>query len=373
MSARAASAGRVSARAAERERTLTRRELTVALAARQMLLARERLDPAEAIARLTPLQGQHPAAGYIGLAARLEGFRRADLEHAIEAGRVFKSTLMRRTLHLSSAAEHPAYAQLARQGWLRTWRKRYAGLEEEQVRRELRAFFRRPRGNDEIRARVPAYIGEVGNEWEAVWFARALLPLLQLPPAGFYEDRRRPRFAVLPGRLPTPQAAAALVLRRYLAAFGPASLRDVSAWAGAPQADFAPALQRVRTVSYRDENGIELLDLPGQPLPPAGTPLPVRLLGHWDQQLLAHADRERILPRELGPVGITLSGSPTVTVDGRVAASWELTREDGRALVTVTPHAEVPRAARAEIQAEAERTLGACEPEAARIDVIWSA
>src|SRR3954463_11625538 len=95
--------------------TLTRPELTAALTVRQMLHLRRRLDPAEAIRRLTPLQGQHPPAPYLALAARLDGFTRQALEAAIGARRVVKTTIMRLTLHLAAADEYPAYAQLTRQ------------------------------------------------------------------------------------------------------------------------------------------------------------------------------------------------------------------------------------------------------------------
>ena len=112
-------------------RTLTRPELTAALAARQGLIERRRLDPAEAIRRLTPLQGQHPPAPFIALAARLDGFTRADLEAAITAGSVVKTTINRLTLHLAAAADYPAYAQLTRQPRMRSWRKQYPHLDEE--------------------------------------------------------------------------------------------------------------------------------------------------------------------------------------------------------------------------------------------------
>ncbi|MEA2301654.1 MAG: hypothetical protein QOE44_2189, partial [Solirubrobacteraceae bacterium] len=84
-------------------RTLTRRELTAALAARQMLLERQSLAPEEAIRRLTPLQAQDPPAPYVALAARLDGFARADLETAVARGGVVKTTIMRMTLHLAAA------------------------------------------------------------------------------------------------------------------------------------------------------------------------------------------------------------------------------------------------------------------------------
>ena len=81
----------------------------------------------------------------------------------------------------------------------------------------------------------------------------------------------------------------------------------------------------------------------------------MRFLAHWDQTLLAYADRDRIIPGELLPLQLTLSGSPTVTVDGRVAASWSLNHEDRTATVEITPHADIPRAVHAELRAEAER------------------
>ena len=350
-------------------RTLTRQELTAALAARQMLLERRRLAPAEAIRLLTPLQGQHPPAPYIALAARLDGFDRVDLEAAIRSRRVVKSTLMRLTLHVAAAAEYPAYAQLARQAGMRKWRDTYAHLDEARVAAELGAWLAQPRTNGEIRARILRYEGVADDPWTPVIFARTLLPLVQLPPAGFWDDKRRPGFVLDPRPRPDPVAAAMLVLSRYLAAFGPAGRRDAAAWAGVAQRDLAEAWTRLPVLTYRDERGAELLDLPGLPLPPASTALPVRLLANWDQPLLAHAERERILPPELLPLKLTLSGDPTVTVDGRVAASWQLRREGDAVQLTVTPLVELRRSARAEIRAEAERTARFCEPGARSIDV----
>lgn len=353
--------------------SLTRRELTAALAARQLLLERASLSPAEAIRRLTPLQGQHPPAPYIALAARLEGFTREALEAAIEARAVVKTTIMRLTLHLADAGDYPAYAQLSRQSWLRKWRATYPRLDEEKVAAELGAWLTEPRTNTEIREHVRAsYDGVPDFSYAPVMFVRTLLPVVQLPPAGFYDDtRRKTAFVIDPRPRPDRVDAAAHVIRRYLAAFGPAQKRDVAAWLGAAQADFAEAWERVETVTYRDEHGRTLLDLPGQPLPPADTPLPPRLLGHWDQALLAYQDRERIIPPEVAPLQLTLSGSPTVTVDGRVAASWELRREGDDVTVTIEPHADIPRSSRAAIRGEAERTARICEPGAERIEVAW--
>jgi Winged helix DNA-binding domain len=285
---------------------------------------------------------------------------------------VVNTTIMRLTLHLADAGDYPAYAQLSRQAWLRKWRATYPHLDEADVTSELGAWLRTPRTNAEIREHVrQRYDGVPEFSYAPLIFARTLLPVVQLPPAGFYDDpRRKIAFVADPRPRPDRVDAAERVIRRYLAAFGPAQKRDVAAWLGAAQADFGDAWEHIETVSYRDEQGRELFDLPGQPLPPADTPLPPRLLGHWDQTLLAHQDRERIIPPELRPLQLTLSGSPTVTVEGRVAASWGYRREDDSVIVTIEPHTDIPRSARATIREEAQRTARICEPDAERYEVV---
>jgi len=351
-------------------RTLTREELTAALAARQMLLERQPLDPVEAIRRLTPLQGQDSRAPYVALAARLAEFSRAGLEAAFERRDVVKTTIMRLTLHIAATDEYPAYAQLARQARMRTWRKTYAHLDEEAVTAELAGWLAEPRTNDEIRERVRGYEGVPQDEWGSILFARIVLALVQLPPAGYWGERRRASFVCDATPRPAPADAATHVLARYLAAFGPASRRDVASWAGVAQRDFAAAFERLETVSFEDEHGVELLDIPGQPLPSASTPLPPRFLARWDQALLAYADRERIIPLELQPLKLTLSGDQTVTVDGRVAASWKIERSAKVVRVVIEPHREIRRPARAGIRAEAERTARFCVPGAERVEVV---
>ncbi len=200
----------------------------------------------------------------------------------------------------------------------------------------------------------------------------AAASLVQLPPAGAWDDRGRSAFVVHDRALPSREVAAAHVLRRYLAAFGPATLRDPAAWAGVAQSDFAGAPERLGAVTHRDETGRALLDLPGAPLPPAGTPLPVRLLAHWDQPLLAYADRERIMAPEVQALKLTISDDPTVTVDGRVAAGWGWERSETTVRITITPHLGLRRGARAEIRAEARRTARICKPDARRAQVVFT-
>ena len=345
-------------------RILTREELTAALAARQFLLERATLAPAEAIRRLTPLQGQHPPSPHIALAARLDGFSPRQLEAALDARSVVKSTIMRMTLHLAAADDYPAYAQLARQARMRRWRNVYPAFDQERATRELAAWLTEPRSNREIREHVIAYDGAPQDPNMPILVARTLVPLVQLPPAGHWRDTtRNSRHVLDPRPLPSAEDAGALVLTRYLEAFGPASRKDVAAWAGVAQRDFP--WHRVHMVSYRDETGRELLDLPGRPLPPASTELPPRFLSNWDQPLLAYADRDRIIPPELQPLKLTLSGATTLTVAGRVVASW--TMEDGR--LTISPHTDFPRAG---VEAEALRTARFCAPDAPKHEVAWA-
>ena len=229
------------------------------------------------------------------------------------------------------------------------------GLDEERVAADLTAFLKTPRTNVELRERIATHDGAPPDPNMPLLYARTLLPLTFLPPAGHWRDTtRKARFVLDPRPLPDPEAAAALVLTRYLEAFGPASKKDVADWAGVAQRDFP--WHKVETIAYRDEKGRELLDLPGQPLPPADTKLPPRFLGHWDQPLLAYADRDRIIPPEIRPLKLTLSGDCTVTVDGRVAASW---RMDGPKLL-IKPHTDFDHAA---VKDEALRTARFCAPE----------
>ena len=65
------------------------------------------------------------------------------------------------------------------------------------------------------------------------------------------------------------------------------------------------------------------------------------------------------------PLKLTLSGDTTLTVDGRVVASWTI---DGPRL-TITPHVDFPRAG---VEEEALRTARFCAPEHDRHEVAWA-
>src|SRR5204863_7940547 len=158
---------------------------------------------------------------------------------------------------------------------------------------------------------------------------RTQLPLVLLPGDhewGFPGDAH---FALaeewLAGSLAMEDRPRTLVLR-YLAAFGPASASDIQAWSGLT--GLTPVLNELRPQLrvFRDERRRELFDLPEAPRPPADTPVPVRFVADFDNLILSHADRTRVIADEHRPVVITNNGQvlPTFLVDGFVAGTWRV-------------------------------------------------
>src|SRR5205823_5089836 len=151
-----------------------------------------------------------------------------------------------------------------------------------------------------------------------------------------------------------PLEARAEVLRRYLAAFGPASRRDIVAWSMMHVPEIARALERLEPLlRFRDEHGRELLDVSRAPMPEADTPAPVRFLPKWDNLLLAFADRTRVLPEQYRKKVIRMNGdvAQTFLVDGFVAGTWHV--ENGR--VVLEPFAPLSRSVRRDLEDEAGR------------------
>ncbi len=215
------------------------------------------------------------------------------------------------------------------------------------------------------------YEGVADDNYWPILFARTLLPLVQVPPAGFWRDRTRPRFVVDARPLPDPATPRRSCWSATWAPSGRRACATPPPGRASRSATSRAARERAaRPSPTRDERGAELLDLPGAPLPPARTRLPVRLLARWDQALLAYADRARIIPPEVEPLKLTHSGDQTITVDGRVAASWWLRRARESVQVEVRPHVDIRRSAHAPIRAEAKRTARFAEPDARRIEVV---
>jgi hypothetical protein len=115
-----------------------------------------------------------------------------------------------------------------------------------------------------------------------------------------------------------------------------------------------------------DEDGSELFDLPDAPRPNPDTPAPPRFLPVFDNVLLAHADRRRILSeahrKMLFGTAALLEG--TILVDGFVGSRWKITQQRGRAVLTVEPFAPLRDRDRAAISEEAADLLSFALPTA---------
>jgi hypothetical protein len=343
-------------------RELSLRELNRALLARQLLLERRPLPVAKAIERVAALQAQWPPAPYIALWSRVEGFRREHLLRAIERKRVVKATLMRATLHHVSAADYLAYAGLfhaarrkaverdvARVGvdgdFARLTRRLVAQVADEpRTRPELIRLLDLPRLDATDRA-----------SWLTWHLLSARAKLVHGPSSSVWRrNTGGGTFATAAGWLGAEAGAdSAHLVRRYLAAFGPATRSDVLRWTGLPAPVLEPAFTALRLRRFRDDKGRGLLDLPRAPLPPAGTPSPPRFLPMWDSALLAHDDRTRLLPEEHRKTVIKPNGDvrQTFLVDGFVAGLWEL--DGGK--VELEPFQPLPRSVQRELRREAGR------------------
>jgi hypothetical protein len=339
------------------ERVLTLRELNRATLARQLLLERRKLSPARAIEHLVGMQAQWPPAPYVGLWSRVEGFRREALERAVLRGEVLKPTVMRGTLHLITKRDYPLFWWALRD--MPTW------YQAQHLERALTLV-------DGVRRLAPLTHAE-GLAWleqehghaddtdrRRIFHAlRRRAHLLHAQESALYKVQAR---AVVfhahdePEEVDVIQARTALV-RRYLAAFGPASKKDISRWCGLRVSDIVPALEALEPLRrFVNEDGKELLDVPRAPLPPAETTAPVRFLPKWDNVLLSFDDRRRMLPPEHKEAVFATNGDvgQTVLVDGRVAATWKA--QGGR--VAVDYLEPVTRTQRAEVADEAERLAG---------------
>ncbi len=337
-------------------RTLSQRELNRALLARQLLLERVRLPIPRALERLGGIQDQYAPNAYIRLWSCLEGFRRDDLTRALERRSVVQATLLRSTIHVVSRRDYWPFAVAIRAAqrdwWLRTRKPRTSERELERKAEKLRALMvEGPRRQEEL-------VEVVGRSWGMVgpW-----LDLVRVPPSGTWEKRRAHLFQTAEGWVRPedvdPVSALDHLVRRYLAAFGPASRGDIAQWAGMRLGDVAPALDRLPLRRFRDERGGELLDLPRAALPDPETTAPVRFLPTWDAILLVHARRTGVLPERYRPLIFTTKMPQSVgtfLVDGAVAGTWRY--DDGR--IRWEAFERIGRADAREVDNEAE-CLGA--------------
>ncbi|WP_437878474.1 winged helix DNA-binding domain-containing protein [Sorangium sp. So ce513] len=249
-------------------------------------------------------------------------------------------------------------------------RARADALDIDRLVAEARAYFdEEPRTMDELRDHL-AQRHPDGDVRAMALAVRMHLPVVQVPTEAAWGYPGTADFAPAASWLGEPfregGGPEALVLR-YLASFGPATATDVQAWSGLTRIKDVLQSLRERLCTFRDERGRELFDLPDAPRPPADTAAPVRFLPDYDNLLLAHDDRTRVIADEHRG-RITLSANlrilPTFLVDGFVAGTWTIERKKASATLVIAPFAALSREARDRLAEEGEALLRFVEEDA---------
>ncbi|HEX8158588.1 MAG TPA: winged helix DNA-binding domain-containing protein [Solirubrobacteraceae bacterium] len=357
--------------------TLTVKELNRATLARQMLLQRGAVGVVDGVERLAGMQAQEPKHPYIGLWTRIEGFEAGDLRAALLAREVVRATLMRSTLHLMSAAQYSALRMSMQPSMsvaLRALGARSQGLDLGRVLPAARALLAgRPLAFDEIRARLQEQFPDV-NDRALGYAVRTLVALVMVPAE---QERwgfpRVAEFALAEDWLGTPPADAdpQALVRCYLGAFGPASAADAQAWSGVGGMKKVLDAMRSELVVFADSRGRELLDLPDAPRPGKKVSAPPRFLPEFDNLVLAHDDRARIIADEHRPRVTTknLRVRSTFLWDGFVRGTWTIETKRRVATLRLAPFSALPRSAVKQLRTEGEALLAFAAPDAADYDV----
>jgi hypothetical protein len=315
------------------------------------------------IEHLVGLQAQEPKDPYVTLWSRIEGFRPEELEGLIEGRKAVRMTLMRGTIHLVTdrdclalrPAMQPVCERMFWSGSPFGKQLRAVDVDVDAVVAAGRAHLAEPL----TRAQLRPLLAErwPGADADSLTYAVAyLVPLVQVPPRGLWSRSGRATLTTADswlGRRIKHSAKPDDAVRRYLAAFGPASVKDIATWSGLTGVrEIVERLRRgLRT--FRDENGVELFDVPDAPLAGPDTPAPVRFLAEYDNVFLSHADRSRIVDPALRPQFGSWEGRffRIVLVGGFISAIWRA--EDGD--VVVKPVRRLSKKDTAAVRAEGRR------------------
>jgi hypothetical protein len=340
--------------------------------ARQGLLERSDRSSLEVVEHLVGLQAQDVKAPYYGLWTRIARFDPEGLSALLAERQVVRVALMRGTIHLVSARDalalRPVVQDVIVRGTHTAWGRGLHGADLDAVAAAGRALVEEE----------PRTFAQLGGLLGPLWpdadpkalaqFVRALVSLVQVPPRGLW-GRSGPAAHTsaehwLDG-VAVPESSLEQMVLRYLGAFGPASVADVQKWSGLTK--LAPVLERLRPqlVSFSDEAGRELFDLPDAPRPDPETPVAVRFVAPFDNVLLSHADTTRILPAEHRGRVMTQNGlvSGTFLVDGFVQGAWKVVAARGSATLAVTPFGgEVANDVAVALEREGGRLLAFAAP-----------
>ncbi|GHH92831.1 winged helix DNA-binding domain-containing protein [Streptomyces capillispiralis] len=341
------------------------RALNRATLERQLLLRRSPMSAEDAVAHLVGLQAQNVKPPYYALAARLDGFTPEALSRPMADRDVVRIVTLRSTVHTHTAHDCLTLRPLvqpARDRELTAFRKGLTGVDLDRLAALARELVEaEPRTMKQLREALLREWPDADPQALSV-AARCKLPLVQITPRGLWGRSGQVTLTTAErwlGRPAQPAPAPEEAVLRYLAAFGPASVKDMQTWAGLTRLREVFERLRPQLVTFRDTHGAELFDLPDAPRPDPDTPAPPRFLPEFDNLLLSHADRTRVVPPEYR--GRTWQGNlahRALLADGFLAGLWRL---EEHALV-VEPFGRPSQGQWEEITAEGERMLRVLHP-----------
>lgn len=366
----------------ETGRVLGLRALNRATLARQLLLCRSDMAPIAALEHLAGLQAQTPHTWYVGLWSRLNNYHPEQLSQLLAERQVVRIALMRSTIHLVSARDCLAFRPLVQPVIERSMNgnfgKHLKGI-------DAQALIAAGRAQLERQPLTFAELGRLlGEQWpdrdvdslnQAI---RAWLPLVQVPPRGLWgvsgPIAHTTAEAWLGAPLEAEPSLEAMVLR-YLAAFGPATVKDIQTWSGLTKLREVVERLRPQLVTFYDEQQRELFDLPDAPRPDPETPVPVRFLYDFDNLLLSHADRTRVITDGYHQQNFSIHGPMPciVLVDGFTNATWRIEQQRATATMVITPFRSFSSQERDAVAEEGERLLGLLAGEATTRQVEFAA
>lgn len=359
---------------------LSQRALNRTLLARQLLLERSPMTPAAALQHLVGLQAQVPGSPYQALRARLSPFDPLALSGLLERREAVRMVLMRGTIHLVTA-DDAARLRPVMQPVLdrelfanRSWAPGVEGVDLDPVLALGRALTdERPRSLAELRAEIAARWPDL-DAGSLAYSIRNRLPTVQATPRGLWGRSGGVALATLDRWTGRPMAEPSTideVIPRYLRAFGPATVADAAAWSRLT--GLREPFERLRPTlrTFRDERGRELFDVPDAPILTGDEAAPARLLPDFDNALLSHADRTRIVPPLDWPTLRDNVTTPTILVDGFVAGYWKPTGKGAGTAIELHALAPVGAAARGGVETEAAALLAMLEPRADAGAVRW--